>query len=307
MRVLIPTHPDDTHALSIKRAMEKTGHQVTLIFTIEKHGEPHILNAQERTSSHQTTEHYDVVWWRKPRCVSLSKNSDDRGSYNYAVRDNALFHQTVMHDIAPNAWWINAQDAANCANFKLLQLKIASECGMSIPTTLCSNDPNEIRLFMRKHQIDGVMFKPLFSNAIAGDLLLPMSQKLKRTPGILQVKAHKKHMVRVTCFGNYLVAVRLNTTPAGNARMLIEPYTLPDDLTIKIHAFMHTTGVVFGTFDFVVTPKGEYVLLDMNEQGQFLWIEECNPALKMADIFINFLLAKSIDYHWEPTKNTYSC
>ena len=36
---------------------------------------------------------------------------------------------------------------------------------------------------------------------------------------------------------------------------------------------MRKMGLVFCALDFIVTQDDEYVFLEVNEQGQFLWIE----------------------------------
>ena len=86
-------------------------------------------------------------------------------------------------------------------------------------------------------------------------------------------------------------------------QMLVEPYQLPEDVEAKIRVFMRQLGIVFGSFDFIVTPDGDYVFLEVNEQGQFLWLEEYNSNFHMLDIFIQFLLHKSIDYHWQSSSS----
>ncbi len=55
---------------------------------------------------------------------------------------------------------------------------------------------------------------------------------------------------------------------------------------------MKKLGLVFGCFDFIVTPDNEYYFLEVNEQGQFLWIEEVNPDIKILDAFVNLLISK---------------
>ena len=73
---------------------------------------------------------------------------------------------------------------------------------------------------------------------------------------------------------------------------------------------MHRLGIVFGSFDFIVTPDDEYVFLEVNEQGQFLWIEEYNASFHMLDLFVHFLIHRSVgasyDFkNYEHTIETY--
>jgi hypothetical protein len=59
----------------------------------------------------------------------------------------------------------------------------------------------------------------------------------------------------------------------------VEATTLPRDVDHACRLLMKELGIVFGCFDFIVTPEGDYIFLEVNEMGQFLWIEEVNPDL----------------------------
>ncbi len=335
MKILIPTEPDDTHALFVKLALERQQHHVTLIFTADQptrqKNSVFVDIAHYRWQSVDQNQvildnDYDVVWWRRPRKPYVPKGIAHPDDYQFIIRENTLFYESFSYNFAPNAWWINSKEAANRANFKLLQLKIASECGMTIPTTLCSNDPNEIRSFLLRYQKDGVIYKSLRANCwFEPDELkinytsrvrfldLPQNQSLQRAPGIFQREIKKSYELRITCFGHYMVAAKLNSQHHAEGEMdwraiqdhtlHVEPYDLPLELQAKIRLFMHEMGIVFGSFDFIVTDEGQYVFLEVNEQGQFLWIESYNPSFKMLDTFVQFLLNKSLDFVWDPQKH----
>ncbi|MDP3561126.1 MAG: hypothetical protein Q8R83_02975 [Legionellaceae bacterium] len=331
MKFLIPTEPDDTHAILVKLALENMGHNATLIFTADQptRQKNSIFIDVERYKWQSTDEfdsiiddNYDVVWWRRARRPHLPKEMVHPNDYKFVVRENTLFYESFTCNMAPNAWWINSKEAANRANFKLLQLKIASECGMLIPTTLCSNDPKEIHQFLTNHDDSGVIYKPLCSNfwfesnqikiaytARVHQQDLPSNHLLQKLPGIFQKEVAKKYELRITCFGDYIVAAKLNSQEHIDGMidwrairkepLVIEPYSLPTAIESKIRTFMREIGIVFGSFDFIVTPDDEYIFLEVNEQGQFLWIEEYNPDFKMLDIFIRFMLNKSPNFKWE--------
>jgi glutathione synthase/RimK-type ligase-like ATP-grasp enzyme len=329
MKFLIPTEPDDTHAILVKLALERMQHEVTLLFTADQptrqKNSVFIDGTRYRWQSADRYEtvlknDYDVVWWRRARRPYLPKTLVHADDYKFVLRENTLFYESFTYNLAPNAWWVNTKEAAHRANFKLLQLKIASECGMIIPTTLCSNDPQEIREFLVKYNENGVIYKPLCSNfwfeydqikvAYTTRITLkdlPNAQLLQASPGIFQKEVKKKYELRVTCFGDYIVAAKLDSQvhPDGiidwraiRNKMLVEPYTLPTKMEEKIRKFMHNLGIVFGSFDFIVTHEDEYIFLEVNEQGQFLWIEEYNPHFKMLDIFVNFIQHRGIDFQW---------
>ncbi len=148
----------------------------------------------------------------------------------------------------------------------LLQLKLASECGMKIPTTLCSNNPEEIQLFLLKHETHGVIYRPLnkpcFTKNIGFDPCLNLAKNpyLNRFPCIFQEDIKKKHRVRVICSRDYIMAAKIRTRLGE--QLMIESCRLPDGLENKIRAFMQQLGIVFGMFDFGVTNDDEYIFLE---------------------------------------------
>src|SRR6185295_14798986 len=60
--------------------------------------------------------------------------------------------------------------------------------------------------------------------------------------------------------------------------------------------------IVFGCFDFIVTPQDEYIFLEVNEMGQFLWVEEINPAIMLLEPFAEFLVSCDKNFKWRRTK-----
>lgn len=331
MKFLIPTEPDDTHAVLVKLALENIGHEVRCLFTADQPMMQKNSVFIDETDYHwQTIDKYDafqevdydVVWWRRARKPHVPKERVHPQDYQFVLRENRLFHESLTDSMASNAWWVNAKAAATRANSKVLQLKQAVSCGLSIPRTLCSNNPQDIRYFLLKHEAEGVVYKPLCSHAWFEEeqmkiaytsqisfLDLPCNQLLQYTPGIFQKEIKKKYELRVTCFGNYLVAARLNSQAHSEGKidwratpddkLSVEPYTLPAALETKIRAFMKVMGLVFGCIDLIVSESGDYVFLEVNEQGQFLWVEEYCPELPMLDVFVQYLLGQTVDFIWQ--------
>lgn len=78
----------------------------------------------------------------------------------------------------------------------------------------------------------------------------------------------------------------------------LEPYDLCPALKTNIRNLMKQLGIVFGCFDFIVTPDNEIYFLEVNQQGQFLWIEDFLPEMRMLDMFVHFIINKSVDFKW---------
>jgi len=335
MNFLIVTEPDDTHAIAVTLALQAADHRVINLFSGDfpsRQKNSVLVDLREydckTEDDFQRLHHqgYDVVWWRRPRQPVLCKDKVHPDDFKFHRRESLLFHENFTHQLAPGAWWVNRKEAAIRANYKLLQLKIASEVGMLIPTTLCSNHQEEIFSFYQRFKQQGIIYKPLsyqfwdykdrfevvYTSRIS-DLKMLQEAQIQYFPGIYQECIAKKYELRVTCFGDYILAAKLNTQEAGcehddwRALQLgdfsIEPYNLPERLKQQIRFLMRELGIVFGCIDLIVTPDDQYVFLEVNEQGQFLFLEEGCEDLPMLDMFVQFLLQQSMDFHWQKSKN----
>ena len=55
---------------------------------------------------------------------------------------------------------------------------------------------------------------------------------------------------------------------------------------------------MFGCIDFIVTPEGEYVFLEVNQMGQFLWVELANPEFPLLQAFAEFLVSQDPEFRF---------
>ncbi len=61
---------------------------------------------------------------------------------------------------------------------------------------------------------------------------------------------------------------------------------------------MAELGIVHGSFDFAIEPNGNWTFFEVNESGQFLWLESYVPALPILEIATQFFSAPSTDFKW---------
>ncbi|MFZ2315268.1 MAG: hypothetical protein WAW86_06395 [Gammaproteobacteria bacterium] len=320
MKVLIPTVLEDTHAIYVKKALESIGHEADLWYTADfPMKQTHALSIINHDitwvanlDNYQVyNPQYDIVWYRRPAHPKLPDmlHPDD---IENAKKENQLFFQTLWQIILPDALWINPPNSVARVNSKLLQLKIANKIGMNIPNTLISNDPSIIKDYIRSNS-QKVVYKSLYPMTwLAGNQInltyttpityadLPSDYLLQSVPGIFQEKIEKQYELRVTYFGQKYIAVKIHSQEHDLARLdwrsaptkelKLERVDLPKELDQHCRLLMQQFNIVFGCFDFIATPDNEYYFLEVNEQGQFLWIEEVNPDIKMLQAFIDFLL-----------------
>ena len=68
-----------------------------------------------------------------------------------------------------------------------------------------------------------------------------------------------------------------------------ESLVTPDPIKQQVVAFAQKSGIVFGSFDFAVDRDGGWWFFEVNEQGQFLWLDDLNPELHLQEKFLAFL------------------
>lgn len=127
-------------------------------------------------------------------------------------------------------------------------------------------------------------------------------------PGIFQKRVEKAFELRVTVFGNHVVAARLDLSDSDSQavdsrahlkeQLRVYPFDLPVEIRERCLNYMSYSRLVFCCFDFIVTPEDEYVFLEANQMGQFLWLEEKNPDIPMLDIMCRFLMSARADFEW---------
>ncbi|XVV06708.1 hypothetical protein ACQPW3_15505 [Actinosynnema sp. CA-248983] len=109
---------------------------------------------------------------------------------------------------------------------------------------------------------------------------------MEHTTHLFQRWVDKDREARVIVIGEHLTAAAITAhTPAAHVDYrtdyralsydLVEP---PPDVRTGIRALMKEFGLVYGALDFVITPSGDWVLLEINPTGQYGFIEGATRA-----------------------------
>ncbi len=105
---------------------------------------------------------------------------------------------------------------------------------------------------------------------------------IRVSPGIFQKYVTKSYEVRATVVGSRIFSGKIDSQASTETKidwrhkpfdMEEEPIILPPDVEVKVCALMQAFGLVYGAFDFIVTPDGRHVFLEVNPAGQYLWVE----------------------------------
>ncbi|MEO8405900.1 MAG: MvdC/MvdD family ATP grasp protein [Chitinophagaceae bacterium] len=182
------------------------------------------------------------------------------------------------------------------------QLRMAMRHGLKVPATCISNDPVEVKRFIRsqekvvsKMQSSFSIYREkeehvVFTSEINEDHLEDMDT-LKYCPMVFQEKIEKKLELRVTIVGNKIFSFSIDSQRVVNAKVdwrkegvaLLEewqPYELPMTVQKKLLAFMDDYKLNYGAIDLILTPDDEYYFLEINAAGEYFWLDRlCNNLI----------------------------
>lgn len=251
------------------------------------------------------------VWYRRPKDFPIDPAVKQYSTFIREQTEAALkgFYFSTHFE----AKWINPLDSLNRSRLKIQQLELAKRLGFKVPDTIVTNSPNELSAFFEKHikvstksldypntKVDGMLF-PLYNRVINKAEFKLNIESIKFCPGIFQQFIEKRFDIRVIIIGTTITAFaifsREHEQSIEDVRGISafdlrhEVFELPKAIKEKILAFVKEQGLIFSAMDLLYTEDGEYIFLENNPNGQWLWLEE-KTGFSLSDIFIKELFSK---------------
>ncbi|MDZ8258883.1 MvdC family ATP-grasp ribosomal peptide maturase [Nostoc sp. ChiQUE01b] len=303
--VLLITHSGDFFTIDrVAQALSKKGvkpirfdtdkfpQQVQLVAHFDKSKSYHTLEYGNHSIS---TEQVRAVWMRRIWEPELS--SELAPQFKEACIRESQATLEGFWDSLKKACWVDDLERINYANNKLRQLRIASEVGFVIPQTLVTNKAESAREFF--HQVNGKMVSKLLTalsrsmeanssfflyTSIVKEEDLQDAESLRYCPMVFQEQIPKQQELRVVYVNGNVFVGALNADVYAAAKVdwrkpgvevgAWQQHQLPDEIVRRLKAFMGRFGLLFGALDFIVTPSGEYVFLEVNPVGEWGMLEK---------------------------------
>ena len=225
--------------------------------------------------------------------VKYSEFSDYFAMQKFSVFSDCL---AILDNIKP---FVNPL-SSNTRLGKLVQASVANDIGLLTPDTYVGSSPNDAMHFMRKIWAEGgrTCMKPVLNTPVNIDNephaaftkiidqeSIDDVESMKYCPVILQRYTNKAYELRVSVIGDRVFAARIDSQIAGGETAIDwrkynipktphSPITLPTEINNKLLEFHDRTNLIYSSFDLIYTPDGEYVFLETNPYGQWLWIED---------------------------------
>lgn len=249
------------------------------------------------------------IWYRRPKKPKANKNLIHKHFLPLAEEEMHYFMENFYRisecKILPHPCYNREAD------HKLVQLKIAKSIGFNTPFTIITNSidwknyvPDNIEYFCVKsirayHWLDdeGTEFS-LNSSKVHRSELIKYTKDFTLCPTLLQEYIEKKYEWRITVVNGQIFSCRLNSQIVNGAevdwrivdvsKIPHEILNIPVDLSSKIINYLNYFNLKFGAFDFIENKNGEFIFLECNPNGQWLWIELLTKA-KISNAIADFL------------------
>ena len=315
MKILITAPENENHTAPLKWALEQAGYSVVcwagLGWTDARQASISLLADTQLKLGHHLVEPGDVIWIRRPLGPRPNPQTS-REDAKFAANEYRSFYDSLMYLLETLPVRVfNRYAATRFIDNKSVQLVLARACGMNVPRTLMSNAPQAVREYFRgnpqrtickafsthvweKEQGGPVMVTETFE--LSADML-PDDEVLTFAPAIYQELVVKKFDVRMVLLGEAVYSYSLHNPKgaldwrpdATKGLLKAEAIVTPPEVEKSVLAFAAKSGLAFGSFDFAIDQQDRWWFLEVNEGGQFLWLDAFNPNLHVQEKFLAFL------------------
>lgn len=260
-----------------------------------------------------------AIWLRKSGQYSYLDNHMEKQERAFA--DQETEHALLSILYSQQTYWMSHPAATRSAMWKGEQLYRAAKLGFKVPNTIISNDQAKVRAFIHStpKQIifkamsspylgaDAVSPKEIQVNALPTTLLteemLDSLAAVEQVPCLFQEYVPKSYELRVTVVEDNIFTAKICSQEDKrtsvdcrdmSAEINYSAYSLPAEIAKKCIEFVKSYGLNFGAIDLIVTPDKEYIFLENNPTGQFMYVQQLVPELQILQAVANALARKKI-------------
>ncbi|GGE20993.1 ATP-grasp ribosomal peptide maturase [Polymorphobacter glacialis] len=311
--ILVISHTHDIHAIEVLGHLARRGADAVLFDTGRLPRETRLTIAHDPLHDWRGAAQFDgrtldmaairAVWWRRPQPFAVHAELGGPADQGFAVAETHAAVSGLWSLL--DARWINDPDADDRAARKAWQLKLARQTGLRIPRTCMTNDPDAARAFIAAEP-GRVIYKAFSATeqlwretrVLNADEAVGLDA-VRYAPVIFQEFIAGTCDLRVTIVGSQVFAASI-TASAGAYEydfrvsmgdVAIAAHDLPAPIERALLALMAALGLVYGAIDLRLTPGGDYVFLEINPAGQWLFVEHVTGqpiGAAIADVLVGW-------------------
>ncbi len=283
MTILILGGGEDEHASHMLRHLQTQGADVELLDTRwfpSRMGLTFDPLRQEgflRLPTGRKVEFHQIrsVYWRNYYGPQSPPLPDAMQSYIASNDSRGLLESLLIY---LRTRWVNGWSGFQMHQTKPVQLARVAALGVTIPTTMLTNDPEAARAFAGRHPRS--IFKPVQGGAhtlrlTPAYLTQENLQNLAVAPVTLQEEVPGTN-IRVFVAGSRVLSCEVRTKAVDfrdDANSQITPHSLPPLLEETCKKIADCLDLLWTGIDFRLSPSGQYVFLEANPSPMFIGFE----------------------------------
>jgi glutathione synthase/RimK-type ligase-like ATP-grasp enzyme len=317
--ILILTEPADLHADHVAQKLHDRSvpfvrfnsadfprHARLSVHFQGKDDNQYVLQAHDE--SVELTE-LKAIWYRRPKPSIAHARLTDTATRTATQQECDTFLYDLWNSVG--GMWVPGPPFVLQRWRKVAQLGFAQELGFELPPTLVTNSPDELIAFYRQHN-GNIVSKRVGSSFLSSEASpfcrytdvvskrdIGYAQAIRYAPMIFQAYVPKELELRITVVGSQVFAAEIHSQETNHTRYDWRrfdhyhtpylPHELPPGVAQRCAQLVHRMGLTFGAIDMILTPDGRYVFIEINGNGQYLWIEYAT-GLPISDAVCDLLI-----------------
>lgn len=318
LSILIVAKNDDLHAEQVSKVLAAEGHAIRILDTRRWPSgvdlSLSVANNQSQVLADGVCQQFASGWCRQIAFRKDTPTDINLEDVAFIRTEGMLFDIGMLAALGVGGQvlrWVNPPLNALAADQKPLQLVTAAACGLAVPRTLISRQPQDIDGF-RSQYPDGVVAKPFnvgawegasgfkvsYAARIAHDETIADGEFLACPTTYQEAVAHTGDL-RIVRLGGEYIAVRMRHDMKGvidyrsvrhKTKIRYEQVPVTSSLQGKLDLMSNRLGIDFFCADFLEHPDGgEPVFVELNPGGQFLFLDQHVPGLGVLPRFCSLL------------------
>jgi glutathione synthase/RimK-type ligase-like ATP-grasp enzyme len=317
--ILILTEPADVHADRVAQKLHDRSasfvrfnsadfprHARLSVHFQEKDGNRYVLEAHDE--SVELTD-LNAIWYRRPKLSIAHTRLTDTATRTATQQECETFLYDLWNSVG--GMWVPGPPFVLQRWRKVAHLGFAQKLGFELPPTLVTNSPDELIAFYRQHN-GNIVSKRVGSSFLSSEASpfyrytdvvtkrdVGYAQAIRYAPMIFQAYVPKEVELRITVVGSQVFAAEIHSQETNHTRYDWRrfdhyhtpylPHELPPSVAQRCAQLVHRMGLTFGAIDMILTPDGRYVFIEINANGQYLWIEYAT-GLPISDAVCDLLI-----------------